>query len=66
MTYMARKRLCDCGCGREAQLLIPAPLDLAFSFAPSCMKKYGAGIDYVLGLIAEQRRKDRYNATEQE
>jgi hypothetical protein len=56
VTYVARKRLCDCGCGREAQLLIPN-LDLAFSFAPPCLRLYGAGIDYLLAQIAEQRRQ---------
>jgi hypothetical protein len=56
VTYVARKRLCCCGCGREAKLLLQ-PLDLAFSMAPPCFKLYGAGIDYVLSLIAEQRRQ---------
>jgi hypothetical protein len=58
VTYVARKRLCDCGCGREAAVLVPS-LDLAFSFAPSCMKKYGAAIDHLLGLIAEQKRAEQ-------
>jgi hypothetical protein len=58
VTYVARKRLCCCGCGRAAQLLIPS-LDLAFSMAPPCLKKYGAGIDYLLGQIAEQKRAEQ-------
>jgi hypothetical protein len=37
MTYRSRKRLCDCGCGRPAWIVI-ASLDLGFS--EKCLDAY--------------------------